>query len=173
MTAVTVQGDRAQLVHDRPLPKLRDDYILVKPYAVALNPTDWKHLDYGRAQNDCLIGCDYAGIVQEVGSAVTKPWRKGDAVCGVTHGSNLVEPEDGAFAEFIVAKGDIQIRKPPSITFAQAATIPLGAITVGQGLYQKSLRLRLPTAQTKDDEFVLIYGGATSVGGLAIQYAKL
>jgi NADPH:quinone reductase-like Zn-dependent oxidoreductase len=173
MSAVVIMGDRAQLVHDRPLPQLRDDYVLVKPHAVALNPTDWKHIAYGRAMDGALVGCDYAGIVQDVGKSVTKKWRKGDHICGVVHGSNLVQPEDGAFAEYIVAKGDVQMRKPAGLSYAQAATISLGAITVGQGLYQKSLGLTLPTDPTTRQDYVLIYGGGTSVGGLAIQFAKL
>lgn len=173
MSAVVVKGDRAQLVHNRPLPQLRDNYVLVKPHAVALNPTDWKHIAYGRAKDGALIGCDYAGVVEEVGKAVTKKWQKGDSICGVVHGSNLVQAEDGAFAEYIVAKGDVQMRKPAGLSYVEAATISLGAITVGQGLYQKSLGLNLPTDPSVTKEYVLIYGGGTSVGGLAIQFAKL
>lgn len=173
MSAVVIKGKEAQLVHDRPLPKLRDDYVLVKTRAVALNPTDWKHIEYGRAKDDALVGCDFAGVVEEVGKAVSKPWRKGDSICGVVHGSNLVNGEDGAFAEYIVAKGDVQMRKPDTLPDEKAATIPLGAITVGQGLYQKCLGLNLPTNPVQNKEYVLIYGGGTSVGGLAIQFAKL
>lgn len=173
MSAVVTIGNQAQLVHDRPLPKLRDDYVLVKPHAVALNPTDWKHIAYGRAMDGALVGCDYAGVVQEVGKSVSKKWQKGDSICGVVHGSNLIQGEDGAFAEYIVAKGDVQMRKPTNLSYAKAATISLGAITVGQGLYQKSLRLNLPTDPTTTQDYVLIYGGGTSVGGLAIQFAKL
>jgi NADPH:quinone reductase-like Zn-dependent oxidoreductase len=173
MSAVVIMGNQAQLVHDRLLPKLRDDYVLVKPHAVALNPTDWKHIAYGRAIDGALVGCDYAGTVQEVGKSVSKKWRKGDSICGVVHGSNLVQGEDGAFAEYIVAKGDVQMRKPADLSYAKAATISLGAITVGQGLYQKCLGLNLPTDPTTTQDFVLIYGGGTSVGGLAVQFAKL
>ena len=173
MKAVVIEGKEAKLVHNRPPPKLRDDYVLVKTYAVALNPTDWKHVAYGRAKDGALVGCDYAGVVEEVGSAVTKAWKKGDRICGVTHGSNLVNTEDGAFAEFIVAKGDVQMRIPEHLGDEEAATVSLGAITAGQGLYQKSLGLRLPTSLERRREYVLIYGGGTSTGGLAIQYAKL
>jgi hypothetical protein len=67
----------------------------------------------------------------------------------------------------------VQMRKPAGPSYAQAATISLGAITVGQGLYQKSLGLTLPTDPTTSQDYVLIYGGGTSVGGLAIQFAKL
>lgn len=65
----------AQIV-DAPMPKLRDDYILVEVCAVALNPADWKHIDI-MSDPGCWCGMDYAGIVIDVGSAVTKPFKKG------------------------------------------------------------------------------------------------
>ncbi|KAL4900077.1 hypothetical protein BDW74DRAFT_188653 [Aspergillus multicolor] len=159
------------LVTDRSLPTLRDDYILIKTVAVALNPTDWKHIAY-LAPPGVLVGCDYAGVVEEVGPAVKKEWKKGDRVAGFVHGCNAVQPEDGAFAQYIVAKGDIQIRIPDNLSFEEAATLGVGIMTVGQGLYQ-SLGLSLPEAPSKDGEPILIYGGSTATGTLAIQFAKL
>lgn len=76
------------------VPKLRDDYILVKTNAVALNPTDWKHVDYA-PDAGARVGCDYAGTVLEVGSKVIKDFKKGDRVTGFCHGSNAVYHEDG------------------------------------------------------------------------------
>lgn len=78
----------AELVHDAPIPKLRDDYILVKTAAVALNPTDWKHIDE-LATPGATVGCDYSGIVQEVGSAVSKDLKPGNRVAGLVHGSMI------------------------------------------------------------------------------------
>lgn len=173
MKAIIYDGRQAVLQRNRPLPKLRDDYILIKVAAVALNPTDWKHVAGARAAPGGILGCDFSGVVQEVGPAVTKAWSKGDHVMGVAHGGNLVEPDDGAFAEYIVAKGDIQIKKPPHLSFEQACTAPLGATTVGQGLYQKALGLAWPTDPVKKKTDVLIFGGSTATGALGIQYAKL
>jgi NADPH:quinone reductase-like Zn-dependent oxidoreductase len=62
---------------------------------------------------------------------------------------------------------------PDSLSFEQAATVSLGAITVGQGLYQQALKLNLPTEPISEKEYVLIYGGASATGSLAVQYAKL
>ncbi|KAK3715514.1 hypothetical protein LTR37_007002 [Vermiconidia calcicola] len=172
MRAVIIQGNEAKLVRDRILPKLQDDQMLVQPMAVALNPTDWKHIAYRRAKDGALVGCDYSGVVTQVGKAVQKSWRKGDRICGCTHGSNLVNPEDGAFAELISVKGDVQVRIPRGLSYEKAATLGLGGITVGQGLYQKSLKLRLPNEPITDKEFMLVYGGSTATGALAIQFAK-
>lgn len=173
MKAVIAQNRTPTLVTDRPVPKLRDDYILVKPVAVALNPTDWKHAAFGLSAEGGLLGCDFAGIVEEVGSKVTKKWKKGERIAGVAHGGNMVQPEDGAFAEHILAKGDIQVKIPDSLSFEDAATLTLGVTTVMQGLYQKALKLNLPDDPVKGDVPVLIYGGSTATGALAIQYAKL
>ncbi|EXJ83209.1 hypothetical protein A1O1_06828 [Capronia coronata CBS 617.96] len=173
MKAVVAQNKEPVLVTDRPKPQLRDDYLLIKVVAVALNPTDWKHATFGLAKDGCLLGCDFAGIVEEVGPAVTKPWAKGDRICGVAHGGNALQPEDGAFAEYIVAKGDIQMKIPDDLPFEKAATVSLGATTVGQGLFQKALKLNLPTEPVGDKTFVLIYGGSSATGALGIQYAKL
>ncbi|KIW38808.1 uncharacterized protein PV06_08647 [Exophiala oligosperma] len=176
MKAVVLRGAKALVERDRPLPRLRDDYVLVKTEAVALNPTDWKHVNGGLGAEGGLVGCDFSGVVKEIGRAVTKSWKVGDHICGVAHGSNKYQPEDGAFAEYIVAKGDIQMRIPEHMTFAQAATIGLGATTVGQGLYQQALHLPLPPQaprQRHDNKNVLIYGGSTATGALGIQYARL
>ena len=65
-SAIKIQGPKnAQVVKDCPLPRLRDDYILIKTVAVAINPTDWKHIDLMATEN-ALVGCDYSGIVKEV-----------------------------------------------------------------------------------------------------------
>ncbi|OQV01592.1 Alcohol dehydrogenase GroES-like domain-containing protein isoform 2 [Cladophialophora immunda] len=173
MKAVVIKGNDAYVDRDRPLPKLRDDYILVKTVAVALNPTDWKHAAFGLAADGCLSGCDFSGVVEEVGPAVTKSYTKGDRVAGVAHGGNAVQPEDGAFAEYVVAKGDIQLKIPDSLGFEAAATMPLGITTVMQGLYQKALKLNWPTDPIKEKTWILIYGGSTATGALGIQFAKL
>lgn len=67
------------------MPKLPDDYLLIKTVAVAINPTDWTTLD-AVGDNGTLVGCDFAGIVEEVGPAVTKKFQKGDRVAGFSHG---------------------------------------------------------------------------------------
>jgi len=172
MKAIVIQGPKeAELVTDRPEPKLRDGYLKIKTVAVALNPTDWKHIDYLPSKG-ALVGCDFSGIVEEVGSGVTKSFKKDDKVSGFVHGSNAVEHEDGAFAETIVAKGDLTIHIPSNLSFEEASTLGVGISTVGQGLYQ-SLKLPLPTEPSKTAEPVLIYGGSTATGTLAIQFAKL
>ncbi|EPE35516.1 GroES-like protein [Glarea lozoyensis ATCC 20868] len=169
--AIVVQKRGEAAKEEVPIPKLRDDYILVKVVAVALNPTDWKHVDFLTSKG-CHIGCDYAGTVEEVGSKVTKDFKKGDRIAGFAHGGNEVYHEDGAFANYITVKGDVQIKIPENLSFEEAATLGVGITTVGQGLYQ-SLGLPRVSSPSKNNESILIYGGSSATGSLAIQYAKL
>ncbi len=170
--AVTiVKPGVAALVNNRPMPTLREGYLLVKTVAVAVNPTDWKHIDHFVKEAGPLVGCDYAGIVEQVGPNVTKQFAKGDRVCGMAHGGNVSQHEDGTFAEHIVVKADVQMKIPDNLSFEEAATLGVGLITVGQGLY-RSLGLAQPTNPTTAGETILIYGGSTATGALGIQFAK-
>ncbi|RDW84969.1 hypothetical protein BP6252_02559 [Coleophoma cylindrospora] len=169
--AVVVQKPGEVKVAECSIPKLRDDYLIVKVKAVALNPTDWKHVEWFTSAG-ARIGCDYAGIVEEVGSKVTNGLKKGDRVTGFVHGGNEVNHEDGSFGEYITVKGDIQIKIPDNLSFEEAATLGVGITTVGQALYQ-SLQLPLPSEPSSTPIPLLIYGGSTATGSLAIQFAKL
>ncbi|KAF6815058.1 zinc-binding oxidoreductase [Colletotrichum sojae] len=170
----TIEAGVAKVV-DAPVPKLpADDYILVKTTAVAINPTDWKHVDLADKAG-CVgiwVGCDYAGIVEEVGSGVTKDFKKGDRICGPVNGSNALREIDGAFAKYIAVKGDLQIKTPDNISDEEAATLGIAVTTVGQGLYQ-TLKLALPGSPVTTPKTILIYGGSTAMGISGIQYAKL
>ena len=119
-----------------------------------------------------LASCVILADCVKVGHSVKKQFKAGDRICGMCHGSNQLELEDGAFAEYIVVKGDIQMHIPEHMNFEEAATLGVGTLTIGQALYQ-SLKLPLPTDPTKDDIPILIYGGSTATGTLAIQSAKL
>ncbi|KAM5381177.1 hypothetical protein ACJZ2D_003093 [Fusarium nematophilum] len=166
-------GD-AQIV-DESIPELpADDYILVKTTAVAVNPTDYKHADFAHLV-PCVgsrLGCDYAGIVVEVGSSVTKDFKKGDRICGPVNGGNGERVVDGSYAKYIIVKGDLQIHIPDNISDEEAATLGVAVTTVGQGLYQ-NLKLPLPGSPAKEPFDILIYGGSTAMGVSGIQYAKL
>ncbi|KAL2867719.1 zinc-binding alcohol dehydrogenase family protein [Aspergillus lucknowensis] len=161
-------------VQDVPIPQLRDDYVLVKVNAVGLNPTDWKHIDFGMTEPGSRVGCDYSGVVEAVGPKVEKAFKKGDRISGVVHGSDLTQFENGSFANYIVAKGDVQIKTPDNLSDVDAATLGISVGTVGQGLY-KTLGLPLPTEPIKDEgsQYILIHGGSTATGIYGIQYARL
>ncbi|KAG9187567.1 hypothetical protein G6011_05438 [Alternaria panax] len=153
-----------------PLPKLpADNWLLVKTKAVALNPTDWKNIEWSSSPG-AIAGCDYAGVVEEVGKAVTN-YKVGDRIAGFVRGSDPADHSNGAFAEHIKAKTGINFKIPDNMSFEDASTLGAGITTVAQGLYQE-LGLPLPPAKVQEPTTILIYGGSTATGTLAIQYAK-
>ncbi|OQV09348.1 Alcohol dehydrogenase GroES-like domain-containing protein [Cladophialophora immunda] len=168
------QTGKATFVTDRPAPRLRPGYLQVEVKTVAMNPTDHKHIDTWNNKG-VLAGCDFAGVVSKLGSGYSKEWKVGDRICGFVHGGNELEPEDGAFAEQIVVKADIGLRFPESMSFEEAATLGVGVITVGQAMFMQ-MGLRRPTAEPKapaTEDLILIYGGSSATGSMAIQFAKL
>ena len=93
--------------------------------------------------------------------------------------ANDANAENGAFARYIAVKEDIQMHIPDNVRFEAAATTGVGIGTTGYGLY-KVLDLPFPDSTTSDHysqtearDTVLIYGGSTATGSIAIQLAKL
>ena len=106
---------------------------MVKVYASGVNPTDWGIREGGNAVLKPLLklpltlGWDAAGIVEEIGSDVTG-FKKGDAVYGVPN-----FPGDGSYAEYVAAKAVQFALKPESLSFNEAAGVPLAALTAWTG----------------------------------------
>jgi len=166
------KGSPATFVTDRPIPKLPADCLLVKTIAVGLNPHDLADIYPPTTLSDPgdLLGCDYAGIVEEVGSAVTRDFKKGDRVCGCTR-PNPLQPDWGTFAEYIVVVADVQLHVPDFITMEDAACLGVTLLTVGAIYY--SLALPLPPLGNQEKRQILVYGGSTSMGRMVLQFAKL
>ncbi|KAF2107004.1 putative zinc-binding oxidoreductase ToxD [Lophiotrema nucula] len=162
----------AAVVDDALIPQLRPDDVLVETYCIGLNPTDWKTTQFFPSVGS-TVGCDFAGIVRAVGEAVTD-LQVGDRVRGTCHGSNSKCLSDGAFANYIAAAQVMTFKMPENMTMEEGASVGVAVATVGMCLYQ-SLGLRLLAAghprETKEP--ILIYGGSTSIGTLALQIAKL
>ncbi|KAI1810310.1 putative alcohol dehydrogenase [Poronia punctata] len=154
-----------------PRPRLRDGWVIVSVKAINLNPTDWKHVDYGLAEPGCRLGCDYAGIVQELGPGVSK-FKPGDRIAGSVHGGDRLDHENGAFAETIIAKPHTAFHIPETMGYNEAATMGVAMITTGLSLYHN---FGLPFTATPDSEsdFMLVYGGSTSTALVGIQFAKV
>ncbi|KAH6635409.1 zinc-binding oxidoreductase ToxD [Chaetomium sp. MPI-SDFR-AT-0129] len=173
-----------------PVPPLKPGQLLVKTVAVALNPTDWKSLyaPDGSAVGTRL-GIDFAGVVVDVKESEPgqdgegkRKWEKGERVCGAVWGG---KDDRGAFGEYVVTDGTLLFEVPAHLSFEQAATLPAGIMTCGQGLY-RILGLPLPSVSAPSapsvnpgnnskpsGPYILIYGGSTASGLLGIQYAKL
>lgn len=155
-----------------------DNEITVKNRAVALNLVDWAKQSLGNAllpwiKYPCIQGSDVAGEVHEVGPGV-KHVKVGDRVLGAAVGLTANRPAGAAFQAYTVLPAQMCAPIPSTVSFEDAAVIPLAICTAACGLYEKEfLALHHPTvpARPATGETVLIWGGASSVGTNAIQLA--
>lgn len=124
MRALKIIEKGKAAVVETSIPKLRPEYVLVRTRAVALNPTDCKHLDMLPTPN-ATLGCDLAGVIEELDPAVPADLglKKGERVAGLVHGGNALELEDGAFGDYVVVKAGLMIKIPDSMSFEEAATL--------------------------------------------------
>lgn len=81
-----------------------------------------------------LQGCDFSGIVEEIGSDVKSDVKKGDRIFGFVQGCNNINLAGGAFAEYLLAKDGIFAKVPDFMSMEDAATLGVGVVTVGQVL---------------------------------------
>ena len=116
-----------------PLPTLRPGYLLVKVFSVALNPTDWKGAALFKKEVPHTVGCDVAGHVVECGEQVSEKYKLGDRVAGLCYGIGTSDPTSGAFGEYALLKGALSLHVPDHVSNTEAATIPVGINTIGQG----------------------------------------
>ncbi|ORY02576.1 oxidoreductase-like protein [Clohesyomyces aquaticus] len=177
MRALKLESPGVAAVTSTPIPPLRSPTdLLIKTSAVALNPTDWKHMEW--ASGSTTMGCDFSGTIVSLGSSVNSSFKEGDRVFGAVHGSNVLGHDDGAFAEYVLCDENLCMRVPEGMGFEEAATLGVGVATVGQGMYQK---MGLPWPRSEESENVeensmgaiLIYGGSSAMGAYGIQFAKL
>ncbi|KAI0890575.1 putative zinc-binding dehydrogenase family oxidoreductase [Annulohypoxylon maeteangense] len=165
---------RPQIADHVAVPPLQHGSILVKTVAVALNPSDYK-MGAAFPTNNAIIGFDFAGIVACVGEGADAHFTPGDRVCGAVHGSNPAEPGNGAFAEYVRVPADLLLRIPDWLDWAKAATLGTGLATSLLAFWGPgALRLSATPDNPAEDLFpVLVYGGSTATGTLAIQLLKL
>lgn len=170
-------GGKLAFSDEVPLPTILPDMVLVKTVAVAINPVDSKMVGSFTTPG-AIAGCDFAGIVLQIGAEVDKKLRVGDRVCGVVHGMNPACTSVGAFAQYVGATGDFLFKIPDSVPWEVAASWGSCVGTVGMALF---LSLGLPgipehpseAKEVKKGPYVLIYGGSTATGTMAIQLIKL
>jgi NADPH:quinone reductase-like Zn-dependent oxidoreductase len=158
-------GPEVARLEDIPKPPPPDDRVLVKVHAASVNPLDWHYVrgkpylmrpmvGFGKP-DDIRLGTDFAGTVEAVGKNVTR-FKVGDEVFGGA---------DGAFAEYVNVRENGGIaRKPANVTFEQAASVPIAAITALQALRDEG--------KLKAGQKVLINGASGGVGTFAVQIAK-
>jgi NADPH:quinone reductase-like Zn-dependent oxidoreductase len=130
---------------EQPVPK--NNEVVIRVRAASVNPLDWRMKSH-------RPGVDVAGQVAALGEAVTQ-FKLGDAVFGLCK---------GAFAEYASALEAKLVRKPESLSFDQAAAVPVAGLTALQGLRDKG--------HLQPGQKVLINGAAGGIGTFAVQIAK-
>lgn len=180
MKATVYSGNKqspAEVKESLPIPTISADEILIKAKAFAINPTDWKSVQNGISSQGDILGCDISGTVVEVGKNVPH-FEKGDFVGAFVVGN--ISLTNGAFAEYVAANpfGCVKYElledrfaetPSPITTFLGAASATLGLVTIGDSF---SYQLKIGERYSEGD-YILIWGGATATGILAIQLAKL
>jgi NADPH:quinone reductase-like Zn-dependent oxidoreductase len=146
-------------------PKVGPDWVLVRVKATSVNPVDWKIAGGG---HDGLLdtyfpvvpGWDVAGVVEAVGPAVTQ-LAPGDEVFGYVRKDAV---RAGTYAEKVAAPIRTVAKKPTTVSFAEAAAIPLAGLTAFQALVH--------TLHVGADDTVLIHAASGGVGSFAVQIAR-
>ncbi|KAI3011149.1 hypothetical protein CBS147346_1350 [Aspergillus niger] len=161
-------GSMEVKTHSVPIPKPGPDEILIKVIVSGTNPKDWKFPDWFDVFNGTNTGDDIAGYVHEIGENVSE-FKVGDRVAAF---HDFMTPH-GSFAEYAIGKVHATFHIPAHISFEEASTIPLAALTGSLALFA---RLGLPEPwfgnkswATKPPGGVLVYGAATAVGSFAIK----
>src|SRR5579872_3027815 len=156
-------GPEQLFFEDAPVPVVRPGDLLVRVRATGITPAEltwdetYQNAD-GTPRIPGIPGHEVSGVVEETAPGVTD-FRAGDEIYGLAD-----FPRDGAAAEFAAVRAANLALKPRSISHAQAAALPLSALTVWQALFEHA---HLAVGQA-----VLIHGGAGGVGTLAVQLAR-
>lgn len=145
-------------------PELKTGYVLIKISATSVNTVDTMIKNMGKdlplsPELPAVLGMDFAGTIEMAGEGVTN-FNVGDEVFGCAGGLLGLQ---GALAEYMLADAHLIAHKPKTISFREAAAIPLVGITAYEGLMR---------AGVTSGQKVLIHGGAGGVGHLAIQIAQ-
>jgi NADPH:quinone reductase-like Zn-dependent oxidoreductase len=163
MRAIQVHsyGGPEQLkLEEKPRPEPSSGEVLVRAHAAGVNPIDWKIRqgllkDFQSVTFPYTPGIEVAGVVEDVGSGVTA-FELGQVVYG--------QVAAGAYAEYLTVPVEALALKPQTLSFAEAATVPVGATTAWRALFEHG---GLASGQR-----VLIQGAAGGVGLFAVQLAK-
>lgn len=145
----------------KPSPKVGE--VLIRVHAAGVTPTEllWyptTHKLDGSVRRGAIPGHEFSGVVEEVGDGVDSSLA-GLEVYGLSDWF-----AEGATAEYCVTVPTSIAPKPPNLTHAEAASVPIGALTAWQGLIDR--------AKLQAGERILIHGGSGGVGVYAIQFAK-
>jgi NADPH:quinone reductase-like Zn-dependent oxidoreductase len=158
---VHAYGDADQLKLERiARPEPQEGEVLVRVYAAGVNPVDWKIRkgllkDFLTLTFPYIPGADLAGVVEKVGPGVAT-FQPGQEVFG--------RSSQGSYTEYGLAPANALAQKPKTLSFDETATVPIGATTAWQGIFDHG--------NLQPGQRILILGGAGGVGLFAVQFAR-
>lgn len=161
-----------EVAHDVAVMELEPDAVLVKTAALAINPVDSKMFK-GFAVPGAILGFDFAGTVVAVGSAITKDVKVGDRVLGSADSMDHKRPSGGGFAQYASTPASLTLKLPDNMSFTDAACMSTSLASAGMALW---FSMSIPGTLDKPNEkkpFVLVSGGSTSTGTMAIQLLNM
>jgi alcohol dehydrogenase len=155
-----------EINQNTPSPIISPSKVLVELKAAGINPIDWKIREGYMKQVISLqfpstLGMDFSGIIKQIGEDISSNYKQGDEVYGqasVTNGGS------GAFAEITLTNIENIALKPKSLSYIEAAALPLVGVSAWQALVEN---MRLSNGQK-----ILIHGGAGGIGSISIPLAK-
>jgi len=160
---IRVQPEPMLAEADVPVPAPRDGEVLIRVHAAGVTPTEllWSPTTQnkdGSPRNRAIPGHEFSGVVAALGKEI-KDFSIGDEVFGMNDWF-----VDGATADYCTAPATSLAHKPKCLTHAEAAAVPIGALTAWQGLNDH--------AKLQAWERILVHGGAGAVGTFCIQLAR-
>ncbi|KAJ4386069.1 hypothetical protein N0V93_008961 [Gnomoniopsis smithogilvyi] len=172
-------GSKALEIGPAPYTTPSKGQLVVKVHVIALNPIDCSipiiaGIAFPWLKYPLIMGTDISGTVVELGEDVTR-FHVGDRVVAMAQGydKDATGSPEGAFQHYVVIRERFCSPVPETISFADASVTPLGGATAFSGLFGKEYcALQYPTVPAKSNgESFLVWGGSTSVGCNAIQFA--
>ena len=162
--SLPIEHERALFEIDIPVPEVEPQDLLVRIHAIGMNPLDSvdRLRRAGTVEKPLVLGWDASGIVESVGAEVTR-FRPGDAV----YYSGALNRQ-GSNAEYGVVDQRVAALKPETLSFKQAAALPLTAITAWECLFD---RFKVPMGKRPTDDAILVIGAAGGVGSMVVQLA--
>ena len=157
-TVITQPGDSTVLqLQQQPMPTPQPHQVLIRVHAAGVNRSDLMQRSggYGPDPTGLIPGLEVAGVIEQCGMSVQR-WQIGDAVCALLEG--------GGYAEYVAVDERHCLPVPSSLTFIEAASLPETALTVWSTVFD--------WAKLKAGENLLVHGGSSGIGTMAIQLAK-
>ena len=153
----------ALLAGTAPVPHPGRGEMLIRIHAAGVTPTELQwypttHTKDGGKRDGAILGHEFSGVIEAVGADLTSE-QIGREVFGMNDWFS-----DGATADYCIASASSVATKPASLSHFEAASVPIGALTAWQGLFDRS--------KLRRGERVLIHGGSGAVGVFAIQLAR-